>query len=112
MPLSQQHSGTRSSDCKTASAIGDGLWLIPHCVEDAAGNRDDAHDQQGASKVVSNGRCGRTGEILRQAVRTCRLTETDSPHFVLCRNFATELFRRVALNVELPMNWTGDQHGA
>src|SRR5687767_12405128 len=52
MPLSQQHSGTRSSDCKTASAIGYELWLIPHCVEDAAGNRDDAHDRMSSVRLA------------------------------------------------------------
>lgn len=36
--------------------------------KDATGNRDNSHDQQGASQVVGKGRCSRAAEIRSQAV--------------------------------------------
>ena len=55
VPLLEQHRRTGPPHSQTKIEIGDGLWLIPDCLEDATGNRDDAHDQQGASQVVGKG---------------------------------------------------------
>src|SRR5262245_55949770 len=72
-------------------------------MEDAARNRDDAHDQQRPSKVVSKGRCDRAVKVLPQAVRYCRLIQTNTTRFGFCRNFATEPMRGT-LTVEARRN--------
>ena len=53
--VSEQHHRAGSQSREETGLACQRIRLVPECVADAAGNRNDAHDQQGTSSVAGQG---------------------------------------------------------
>ena len=69
----EQHRRAGSPNREEAGVARQRIRLVSECVADVAGNRNDAHDQQGTSQMAGQGRCGRSGSLHCQPVRYRRL---------------------------------------